>query len=196
MIPPLALLLLPLNNKLLGRKIKHRMSNEQCCCPQLLWPGKLFTDVGRSVTIMTARDNSWHVTMVRSHITHHLLVDRQFRVGHQIWHRGWHEFLCVAVVCCSALPFHCVRTLWTMVIWLNATQGSISPLSDSHKTRLQMQPKILAVFVSSRPGTQKCRTNVDKRQSGWLHWYFSFGCTAVTEIINLAPILSWSDWRS
>ena len=67
---------------------------------------------------------------------------------------------------------------------------------DSHKTRLQMQPKILAVFVSSRPGTQKCRTNVDKRQSGWLHWYFSFGCTAVTEIINLAPILSWSDWRS
>ena len=50
---------------------------------------------------------------------------------------------------------------------------------------------VLTVFVSRV--TKKCWTNVDKRQSGWLHWYFSFGCIAVTEIINLAPILSWSD---
>ena len=93
-------LLLPLNNKLLGRKIKHRMSNPRGPWYSVLWPGKLCTDVGRSVTIMTARDNSWHVTMVRSHITHHLLVDRQFRVGHQIWHQSWHGFLCVTVALC------------------------------------------------------------------------------------------------
>ena len=53
---------------------------------------------------------------------------------------------------------------------------------------------VLTVFVSRV--TKKCWTNVDKRQSGWLHWYFSFGCIAVTEIINLAPILSWSDSRT
>ena len=66
----------------------------------------------------------------------------------------------------------------------------------SHKTLFPFTNAqiVLTVFVSRV--TKKCWTNVDKRQSGWLHWYFSFGCIAVTEIINLAPILSWSDSRT
>ena len=132
-------LLLPLNNKLLRRKIKHRMSKSNPPAfeapDSALWPGKLCTDVGRSVTIMTARDNSWHVTMVRSHITHQLLVDRQFRVGHQIWHRSWHGFLCLRH---PMLPFHSVRACWTIPIWLNVTQGSISAPLSQNPVLLQM----------------------------------------------------------
>mgnify|MGYP006888601218 CR=1 FL=1 len=105
-------------------------------------------------------DSSWHVTMVRSHITHHLLVDRQFRVGHQIWHRGWHGFLCVAAVCCSQLPFHSVRTLWTMVIWLNVTQGSISPLSYSLSVTHVAQ--ILTVFVQAHKNVAGLMWTKDK----------------------------------
>ena len=46
------------------------------------------------------------------------------------------------------------------------------------------------ILDSANPLSDLLQSNVDKRQSGWLHLYFSFSCIAVTEIINLAPILS------
>ena len=138
---------------------------------------------------MTARDNSWHVTMVRSHITHHLLVDRQFRVGHQIWHGSWHGFLCVAVQC---YPFTPPRHIGQ---YQSGSMLHRDQYHHSHKTQFSYKCSncINSFCVVAGWLTKKCRTNVDKRQSGWLHLYFSFGCIAVTEIINLAPILSWSD---
>ena len=140
-------LLLPLNNKLLGKKIKHRMSNPRGPCDSVLWPGKLCTDVGRSVTIMTARDNSWHVTMVRSHITHHLLVDRQFRVGHQIWHRSWHWFLC------DVAPYATLSLCPDMLDNTNLAQcyTGINITTLSHKTlfcSVTNAQIVLTVFVS------------------------------------------------
>ena len=74
-------------------------------CPQLRWPGKLFSDVGRCVTIMTVRDMwQWSITH-----QHHLLVDTQFRVRHQIWHQSWHGILCHCSRCSGCYPFTPLR---------------------------------------------------------------------------------------
>ena len=122
-------LLLPLNNKLLGNKIKHTMSNSEQSRPRLCPLTRKIVHWCREEC--DNHDSSWQfVTCDDGPVTHHpppaCWQTIQSRTSN-LTSKLTRVFMCR----CSVLPFHSAPTHWTIPIWLNVTQGSISPLSQN-----------------------------------------------------------------